>query len=97
MQSLADGINRLDEKINQVGMTHPEIKPLTDMFNKRKENLDGADVHQLAEETKICYQKLQQESDYLHVILERLADKLKQRGNIQAEQVNSMRIEVPGR
>lgn len=59
---LGEGISRLDERINLTGATYPGVKPLTDMFNKRKENLVGNEIVLLTRETQNCYRKLIAES-----------------------------------
>ncbi|SVE25116.1 uncharacterized protein METZ01_LOCUS477970, partial [marine metagenome] len=38
---LAQIIESLDKEISQIGYTHPELKPVTDLFGKRKENFQG--------------------------------------------------------
>ena len=58
LRSQAGDIESFDEEINQIGFTHPELKPITDMFNKRKENFQGNDPIQLANDTRRCYQNL---------------------------------------
>ncbi|MCH8156585.1 MAG: glycosyltransferase family 9 protein, partial [Nitrospinae bacterium] len=56
LQVLAARVDSLDDEINQTGCTHPEVKPISDMFSKRKENLQGEDTVRLARETRVCYQ-----------------------------------------
>ncbi len=57
-----EGIDSIDEKIELIGMTHPELKPITDLFCKRKENLIGSDISRLGIESRECYSLLQKES-----------------------------------
>lgn len=64
-----EDIDKLDEKIELTGMAHPELKPITDMFSKRKENLTGTDVCQLSVESRKCYGLLKKESNRMIEIL----------------------------
>jgi len=66
---IGEGIDRIDEQIELLGMTHPEIKPITDMFCKRKENLIGNDISLLGVESRKCYSLLQKESRRMVEIL----------------------------
>lgn len=63
--TLADKITRLDDEINLMGLTQPEIKPITDMFNKRKENIDGNNLKVMARTTLDCYKNLILECQYM--------------------------------
>lgn len=95
---LGDEISRLDEKINCIGLTQPEWKPVTDMFNKRKENIDGTRLTDMARETLECYRKMKEESAALKRIVEMLRGGLMGQAACEDEgEVSSMRIEVPGR
>jgi ADP-heptose:LPS heptosyltransferase len=86
-----EDIQKIDEKIELTGMAHPELKPITDMFGKRKENLMGSDISRLGIESGKCYTLLKNESRRMIEIL-------------TAEDVgasysthSSMRVAVPGR
>ncbi len=70
LKAFASSIEEIDEKIDRLGMTHPQIKPISDIFDKRKENLDGDDVGLLAKETQICYEKLEYECKRMVEIME---------------------------
>ena len=83
-------IDKLDEKIELTGMAQPELKPITDMFSKRKENHIGNDIIQLGRESLIGYQLLKRESKRLIGIL------LEQEEEIYKTH-NSIRVAVPGR
>jgi ADP-heptose:LPS heptosyltransferase len=72
LKLFASSIEEIDEKIDRLGMTHPQIKPISDIFDKRKENLDGDDVERLAKETQICYEKLEYECKRMVEIMERV-------------------------
>ena len=91
-----DRITALDDQISQVGLTRPEWKPITDLFNKRKENIDGTDVRQMANETRQCYRKMKLECEMLSRIIEEIRDRLGRQA-AWGEDVSSMRMEVPGR
>jgi lipopolysaccharide heptosyltransferase II len=58
LQALGEEINRIDEALNLTGCTHPEVKPIVDMFKKRKENFQGENVVKLAGATRQCYEQL---------------------------------------
>ena len=92
----AEKIESLDAEIDRIGFTNPEIKPVTDMFNKRKENFQGNDPIQLAVDTKECYENLSIDAGgtgrYLTLMLERLQSI----DNYQAA-VGSFNAEVPGK
>jgi hypothetical protein len=64
-----EDIQKIDEKIELTGMAHPELKPITDMFTKRKENLMGSDISRLGIESRKCYTLLRNESRRMIEIL----------------------------
>ena len=86
-----EDIQRIDEKIELAGMTHPELKPITDMFTKRKENLMGSDIIRLGIESRKCYALLRNESLRMIEILS------VEHVGIPYSTHNSMRVAVPGR
>ena len=98
IKSLSGEIELLDKRINQVGLIHPEVKPITDMFAKRKENFKGNDPIQLSQETRKCYQMLHEEGKSLAGLLVSVFKKLKKvhAGTFHAA-VSSISVEVPGR
>ncbi|MFQ5482499.1 MAG: glycosyltransferase family 9 protein, partial [Nitrospinaceae bacterium] len=76
LKGLAAEISNLDEEITLIGFTRPELKPLADMFNKRKENIDGEALRPMAQATQDCYFKLLQESRGLKEILDHFSAEL---------------------
>ena len=98
IKSLSGEIELLDKRINQVGLIHPEVKPITDMFAKRKENFKGNDPIQLSQETRKCYQMLHEEGKSLGGLLALVSKELKA-AHVDTfhAAVSSMRVEVPGR
>ena len=72
LKLFASSIEEIDAKIDRLGMTHPQIKPISDIFDKRKENLDGVDIERLAKETQSCYEKLEYECKRMEEIMERV-------------------------
>ena len=56
IQALGDKISGIDETLNKTGCAHPEIKPVIDLFVKRKENFQGDDVVRLGKDTLRCYE-----------------------------------------
>jgi ADP-heptose:LPS heptosyltransferase len=98
IEVLSKEIDFLDERINQIGLFHPEIKPVTDMFAKRKENFQGNDLIQLSQETRNCYQMLQAEGESLNYLLVSVSKELHTAHvNTFHTDVSSMSVEVPGR
>jgi len=98
IKSLSGEIELLDKRINQVGLIHPEVKPISDMFAKRKENFKGNDPIQLSQETRKCYQMLHEEGKYLGGLLASVAKELKA-AHVDTfhAAVSYMSVEVPGR
>ena len=98
IKSLSGEIELLDKRINQVGLIHPEVKPITDMFAKRKENFKGNDPIQLSQETRKCYQMLHEEGKSLGGLLASVSKELKA-AHVDTfhAAVSSMSVEVPGR
>ena len=98
VKALAQNIEMLDEKISELGFTHPELKPITDMYSKRKENLQGVDPVKLAGDTRNCYQKLSEESKSLDGRLSLVLNiiNMEMDNNCQAA-VSSFNVEVPGK
>ena len=95
---LAEEIEKLDKKINQIGFVNPELKSITDMFVKRKENIQENEPTQLALDTKGCYAKLLEECTSLVSLLIPVSNKFKS-SNIDTFHavVSSINVEVPGR
>ena len=98
LEPLVKSICSIDDEINLIGMTHPEIKPLTDIFNKRKENFYGEDVKKLAQSTLECYGMLAEETQLLRDISGELQLIFSGSpiGEIQTFSSSSS-VEVPGR
>ncbi len=94
---LADKITHLDDAINLLGLTQPEIKPITDLFNKRKENIDGIDLEFMAQTTLDCYESLVFECEYLSWLAGEFESELKDQAACEDSGLRSINIEVPGR
>jgi ADP-heptose:LPS heptosyltransferase len=86
-----EDIQKIDEEIELIGMAHPELKPITDMFAKRKENLMGSDISRLGIESRKCYTLLRNESRRMIEIL--TAEHVGAPYNTH----NSISVAVPGR
>ena len=86
-----EDIQKIDEKIELTGMAHPELKPITDMFTKRKENLMGSDISRLGVESRKCYTLLKNESRQMIEILSSVY------ADIPYSTHNSISVAVPGR
>jgi hypothetical protein len=86
----------VDEKIEALGLSNPELRPITDMFAKRKENLVGDNVCLLAMESRKGYINLINECDKMTEILNSFVAKLSDSlsGYISH---NSIKVAVPGR
>lgn len=98
IQALGERIASIDTAIRKTGLTHPELNPLCDMFDRRKENFEGEDLLDLARRTRECYRKFEVEARSLHEIIGCLTENLggKQTEPVQAE-VSSSNMAVPGR
>jgi len=98
INELSEEIEVLDEKISQIGLIHPEIKPIADMFSKRKENFQGDNPIKLSQETRKCYQMLREEGKSLGNLLMSVTRELEMaRADIFHAAVSSINVEVPGR
>jgi ADP-heptose:LPS heptosyltransferase len=86
-----EDIEKIDEKIELIGMAHPELKPITDMFSKRKENLTGSNISKLGIESRKCYTLLRNESRRMIEILKAVDVR------VSYSTHNSIRVAVPGR
>jgi ADP-heptose:LPS heptosyltransferase len=69
LQALGDKISGIDETLNLTGGAHPEIKPVIDLFTKRKENFQGDDVVRLGKATLHCYEQMRNEFTRLILLL----------------------------
>ena len=98
LQESGDEISRIDEKMHLVGCAHPEVKPVVDLFMKRKENFQGEDVGPLAEATLRCYEILSEELEGLTRLLSAVGDFFDS-ADLKENQVgvNSINALVPGR
>jgi ADP-heptose:LPS heptosyltransferase len=98
LQALGDEIIRIDERLDLVGCAHPELKPVVDMFKKRKENFQGENVVKLAGATRHCYEQMSDELRKLNLLLNAVVESF---GSpcIQESQegVKSINAVVPGR
>ena len=94
-QSSAD-ISCIDEKIEELGLTNPELRPLSDMFSKRKENLTGENVCLLAIETRQDYAELINECGKMKKILTSCVENLSGARSRYISH-NSINVAVPGR
>ncbi len=88
-------ISEIDEQIELTGMAHPELKPITDMFNKRKENQIGSDIEKLGVECRNCYRLLKKESRRMIEILSVYEEKISDLSDYSTH--NSIKVCVPGR
>jgi len=98
LQALGEEINRIDERLNLTGCVHPELKPVVDMFKKRKENFQGDNVVKLAGATLRCYEQMGEELARLDRLLNAVVESFVSPGS-QEDQVGvkSINAFVPGR
>lgn len=99
IQALGERIAGIDDAIRKIGLTHPELNPLCDMFDRRKENFEGKDLLDLAQRTSDCYRKFKTEALSLYTVLDYLRERLAEEGSTDPDQadVSSKRMAVPGR
>ena len=95
LAKIGKDIDELDGKIELIGMTHLELKPITDMFSKRKENHIGNDIVLLGRESLNGYQLLKSETKrMIEILLEHEQEISKY---LIYNTHNSMSVAVPGR
>ena len=89
-------ISDIDEKIEVLGLSNSEVRPLTDMFSKRKENLIGENVCLLALESRKSYISLVNESEKMKEILKNCVKNL---AGSRADHIShsSINVAVPGK
>lgn len=89
-------ITRLDEELEVLGLSNTEIKPLIDMFTKRKENVGEGNISVIAIETRKCYLNLIKESEMFRNILNSCMQNL---SVFQTDYIShsSINVAVPGR
>lgn len=98
MQALGEKISRIDEQLNLVGCAHPEIKPILDLFAKRKENFQGDDVVRLGNATLRCYEQMRNEFSQLILLLSAVDESFAQEMPDSAQVgLDSIKAFVPGR
>ena len=91
-----EDISCIDKKIEVLGLSNPEVRPLADMFSKRKENLVGNNICFLAIETRKSYIDLINECEKLKKILKSCVKKLSDSRSDYISH-NSINVAVPGR
>jgi ADP-heptose:LPS heptosyltransferase len=92
----SEDILLIDEKIETLGFSNPDVRPLADMFTKRKENLVGDNVCLLAIESRKGYDNLINECEEMKKILKACLAKLSS-SEASYNSHNSIRVAVPGR
>ncbi|CCQ91486.1 putative Heptosyltransferase family protein [Nitrospina gracilis 3/211] len=98
IQALGERIAGIDNAIRKAGLTHPELNPLCDMFDRRKENFEGEDLLDLAGKTQECYRKFEMEARSLYEIIGFITEFLVgRRMEMGQAEVSSSRMAVPGR
>ena len=95
LTKFGEDIDRIDEQIELIGMANPELKLLTDMFKKRKENQIGSDIRKLGIECKGYYKLLEKESRRFRVILSVHKEIILKLSGYNTH--NSIKVCVPGR
>jgi len=98
LQAMGEEINRIDERLNLIACAHPELKPIVDMFKKRKENFQGENVVKLAGATLGCYEQMGDElarlSRSLNAVAESFVSPGYQENQVGVKSINAF---VPGR
>lgn len=94
VQALGEEITRIDDQMELLGCSHPEVKPIVDIFSKRKENFQGDNVGRLAGETLKCYEKMEEEAEkmtgLLIPVLESLEDSACLNDQVAAGTINAL-------
>jgi ADP-heptose:LPS heptosyltransferase len=98
LQALGEKISRIDEQLNLTGCAHPEIKPILDLFAKRKENFQGDDVVRLGNATLRCYEQMRKEFARLIILLNAVEQSIapldSDKNQVGVDSINAL---VPGR
>jgi hypothetical protein len=91
-----EAIMVLDEEIEVLKLSNPEIKYFIDIFGKRKKNMGGDNISVLAIEIRKCYLALINKCEMFRKILKCCVEQLSdpQPGYISHSSIN---IAVPGR
>ncbi|MBT5376722.1 MAG: hypothetical protein HOL15_07915 [Nitrospinaceae bacterium] len=96
MTQLIEKIIALDEKIEVQGLSNPVIRPLMDMFNKRKENQMGDNACLLAMDTQKVYERLITECEQLELLLKACVQNISG-FKTDYNSHSSINVTVPGR
>ena len=96
MTQLIEKIIALDEKIEVQGLSNPVIRPLMDMFNKRKENQMGDNACLLAMDTQKVYERLITECEQLELLLKACVQNISD-FKTDYNSHSSINVTVPGR
>ncbi|PIP72378.1 MAG: hypothetical protein COW89_06750 [Nitrospinae bacterium CG22_combo_CG10-13_8_21_14_all_47_10] len=96
IRQFGESITGIDREVEVLGLSNPEVKPLTDMFTKRKENVGGDNICFLAIETRKCYIDLINECEQFKKILKSFVEKI---SHLQENYIlhSSINVAVPGR
>jgi ADP-heptose:LPS heptosyltransferase len=97
MQGLGERIQRIDKRIQDVGNITPVIKPLTDMFQKRKENIEEESIAEMAFFSQAVYDKLTHDCVEMVSLLEGMEAVLAKSKAEEAQSETSISALVPGR
>lgn len=98
MQTLAEEITRVDERMELAACAHPEVKPVVDLFAKRKENFQGEDVVRLAGDSLRCYEQMREELAKLTQLLNAVVKGFGSTGFKENQAgADSIKALVPGR
>ena len=96
VRQVGEKIAENDKRIETIGFTNPEVRPLTEMFSKRKESLKSHEVFDLSLDTRKLYAELIDECETLTRILNNFIEYFSNSLPDQSSH-NSIKVAVPGR
>jgi len=96
LDTLGGKLASIDERLIHAGCVHEEIKPLADLYVKRKENHQGEDIAGLAQANEEDYRRLRSEAQALYALIEEVVQEIGD-SSTAGEPVDSMSTWVPVR
>ena len=97
MQGFGERILRINKRIQDVGNITPVIKPLTDIYQKRKENIEEESIAKMAFFSQAVYEKLTHDCVEMVSLLEGMEAALANTKAEEAQSETSISALVPGR
>jgi hypothetical protein len=97
MQMFGERILRIDKRMQEVGNIFPVLKPLTDMFQKRKENNGEESIAEMALFSEAVYKKLTNDCVEMVSLLQEIEEEIANSNAEETQLETSISALVPGR